>query len=89
MSTGAQRLFVRSPPYPRRAPFYFAEATIKQYLAKKPDGYCGLGGTGVIGPSRTRRRSPLTRNEGRSSASPSANTRSCHVRGTRRGHLLP
>ena len=27
--------------------FYYAEAYHQQYLAKKPDGYCGLGGTGV------------------------------------------
>jgi peptide-methionine (S)-S-oxide reductase len=27
--------------------FYFAEAYHQQYLAKNPDGYCGLGGTGV------------------------------------------
>jgi len=28
-------------------PFYFAEADHQQYLAHNPDGYCGLGGTGV------------------------------------------
>ena len=28
-------------------PFYFAEAYHQQYLAKNPNGYCGLGGTGV------------------------------------------
>ncbi len=27
--------------------FYFAEADHQQYLSKVPDGYCGLGGTGV------------------------------------------
>jgi peptide-methionine (S)-S-oxide reductase len=27
--------------------FYFAEAYHQQYLAKNPQGYCGLGGTGV------------------------------------------
>lgn len=27
--------------------FYFAEEYHQQYLAKKPDGYCGLAGTGV------------------------------------------
>ena len=27
--------------------FFFAEAYHQQYLAKNPDGYCGLGGTGV------------------------------------------
>jgi peptide-methionine (S)-S-oxide reductase len=28
-------------------PFYFAEDYHQQYLAKNPDGYCGLKGTGV------------------------------------------
>jgi len=28
-------------------PFYYAEAYHQQYLAKNPQGYCGLGGTGV------------------------------------------
>ena len=28
-------------------PFYYAESYHQQYLAKKPNGYCGLGGTGV------------------------------------------
>jgi len=27
--------------------FYFAEDYHQQYLAKNPDGYCGMGGTGV------------------------------------------
>ncbi|MCW8946518.1 MAG: peptide-methionine (S)-S-oxide reductase MsrA [Sedimenticola sp.] len=27
--------------------FYYAEDYHQQYLAKNPDGYCGLGGTGV------------------------------------------
>ena len=32
----------------RQAPdFYYAEAYHQQYLAKNPNGYCGLGGTGV------------------------------------------
>ncbi|MEH7830169.1 peptide-methionine (S)-S-oxide reductase MsrA [Gemmobacter denitrificans] len=30
--------------------FYFAEDYHQQYLAKNPDGYCGLGGTGVTCP---------------------------------------
>jgi len=37
-------------------PFYYAEDYHQQYLAKNPDGYCGLGGTGVtcpIGPVTT------------------------------------
>lgn len=33
---------IRSAP-----PFYFAEGYHQQYLAKNPNGYCGLGGTGV------------------------------------------
>jgi peptide-methionine (S)-S-oxide reductase len=31
-------------------PFYFAEEYHQQYLAKNPNGYCGLGGTGVCLP---------------------------------------
>jgi peptide-methionine (S)-S-oxide reductase len=30
--------------------FYYAEEYHQQYLAKNPDGYCGLGGTGVTCP---------------------------------------
>lgn len=32
--------------------YYRAEAYHQQYLAKNPGGYCGLGGTGVSGPTR-------------------------------------
>jgi peptide-methionine (S)-S-oxide reductase len=31
--------------------FYYAEEYHQQYLAKNPDGYCGLGGTGVVCPA--------------------------------------
>jgi len=31
-------------------PFYYAEGYHQQYLAKNPNGYCGLGGTGVSCP---------------------------------------
>jgi peptide-methionine (S)-S-oxide reductase len=31
--------------------FYYAEDYHQQYLAKNPNGYCGLGGTGVSCPS--------------------------------------
>jgi peptide-methionine (S)-S-oxide reductase len=31
-------------------PFYYAEAYHQQYLGKNPNGYCGLGGTGVSCP---------------------------------------
>ena len=32
----------------RDAPaFYYAEDYHQQYLAKNPNGYCGIGGTGV------------------------------------------
>ena len=31
-------------------PFYFAEDYHQQYLAKNPNGYCGVGGTGVTCP---------------------------------------
>jgi peptide-methionine (S)-S-oxide reductase len=32
-------------------PFYYAEDYHQQYLAKNPDGYCGLRGTGVTCPN--------------------------------------
>jgi len=31
-------------------PFYYAEDYHQQYLARNPNGYCGLGGTGVACP---------------------------------------
>lgn len=31
-------------------PFFFAESYHQQYLAKNPNGYCGMGGTGVACP---------------------------------------
>jgi peptide-methionine (S)-S-oxide reductase len=34
-------------------PFYFAEDYHQQYLAKNPNGYCGLAGTGVSCPVGT------------------------------------
>ena len=34
-------------------PFYFAEEYHQQYLAKVPNGYCGLGGTGLSCPIGT------------------------------------
>jgi peptide-methionine (S)-S-oxide reductase len=36
---------------PEAPPFYYAETYHQQYLAKNPQGYCGLGGTGVRCPS--------------------------------------
>ena len=30
--------------------FYYAEEYHQQYLARNPNGYCGLGGTGVSCP---------------------------------------
>jgi len=34
-------------------PFYYAEDYHQQYLARNPNGYCGLGGTGVTCPVGT------------------------------------
>jgi peptide-methionine (S)-S-oxide reductase len=34
-------------------PFYYAEPYHQQYLARNPNGYCGLGGTGVSCPAPT------------------------------------
>ena len=36
-----------------QGPFYFAEDYHQQYLAKNPNGYCGLGGTGISCPIGT------------------------------------
>ncbi|WP_321448241.1 peptide-methionine (S)-S-oxide reductase MsrA [uncultured Cohaesibacter sp.] len=36
----------------RSGPFYYAEDYHQQYLAKNPNGYCGLGGTGVSCPGQ-------------------------------------
>lgn len=36
-------------------PFYFAEDSHQQYLAKNPRGYCGLGGTGIAFPDEPMR----------------------------------
>lgn len=44
----AQKAFPPITTEIREAPaFYYAEAYHQQYLAKNPNGYCGLGGTGV------------------------------------------
>jgi len=34
-------------------PFYYAETYHQQYLARNPNGYCGIGGTGVACPVGT------------------------------------
>jgi len=33
--------------------FYYAEPYHQQYLSKNPNGYCGIGGTGVSCPIGT------------------------------------
>ena len=38
----------------RSGPFYYAEPYHQQYLSKNPNGYCGIGGTGVSCPIGTR-----------------------------------
>jgi peptide-methionine (S)-S-oxide reductase len=40
--------------------FYFAEDDHQQYLAKNPDGYCGIGGTGVSCPVGVARKPAAT-----------------------------
>ncbi len=45
-------------------PFYYAEPYHQQYLAKNPNGYCGLGGTGVACPVGLPRERGSSRPEG-------------------------
>jgi peptide-methionine (S)-S-oxide reductase len=46
----AQGLGTISTEIGAAGPFYFAEDYHQQYLAKNPEGYCGIGGTGVVCP---------------------------------------
>ena len=46
-AAGYQKITTGIIPAPE---FYYAEDYHQQYLAKNPDGYCGLGGTGVTCP---------------------------------------
>jgi len=46
-AAGYDRITTEIEPAP---PFYYAEDYHQQYLAKNPNGYCGLGGTGVSCP---------------------------------------
>jgi peptide-methionine (S)-S-oxide reductase len=45
--SGYGRITTEIVPAPE---FYYAEDYHQQYLSKNPDGYCGLGGTGVTCP---------------------------------------
>ena len=46
-TSGYGRITTEIVPAPE---FYYAEDYHQQYLAKNPDGYCGIGGTGVTCP---------------------------------------
>jgi peptide-methionine (S)-S-oxide reductase len=46
-AAGYGRITTEIMPAP---PFYYAEDYHQQYLAKNPNGYCGIGGTGVTCP---------------------------------------
>ena len=48
-TAGLRRDHHRDPPA-EAGPFYYAEDYHQQYLHKVPNGYCGLGGTGVTCP---------------------------------------
>jgi peptide-methionine (S)-S-oxide reductase len=47
-AAGHGRITTEIRPAPE---FYYAEDYHQQYLSKNPDGYCGLGGTGVSCPA--------------------------------------
>ncbi|MGB1527381.1 MAG: peptide-methionine (S)-S-oxide reductase MsrA, partial [Miltoncostaeaceae bacterium] len=47
-SSGAGRI---TTEIAEAGPFFYAEGYHQQYLAKNPNGYCGLGGTGVSCPA--------------------------------------
>ena len=49
-SAGRGRITTEILPAPQ---FYYAEDYHQQYLEKNPDGYCGIGGTGVTCPIGT------------------------------------
>jgi len=46
-AAGLGRITTEIVPAPE---FYYAEDYHQQYLSKNPDGYCGLGGTGITCP---------------------------------------
>lgn len=50
LASGRGKVTTEIAPAPE---FYFAEPEHQQYLAKNPDGYCGLQGTGVSCPIPT------------------------------------
>lgn len=50
LASGRDKVTTEIAPAPE---FYFAETEHQQYLAKNPDGYCGLQGTGVSCPIPT------------------------------------
>ena len=64
----ARRVRARADARPATAPitteiadapaFFYAEDYHQQYLAKNPDGYCGIGGTGVSCPVGAARQRP-------------------------------
>ncbi len=54
--------------------FYYAEDYHQQYLAKNPNGYCGLGGTGVSCPIGAEDLG-VSSGTGRPASSPSARRR--------------
>lgn len=47
--SASQRALITTEIVPA-GPYYYAESYHQQYLAKNPNGYCGLGGTGICFP---------------------------------------
>jgi peptide-methionine (S)-S-oxide reductase len=50
-NSGYRDITTEVRPVDEAGTFYYAEAYHQQYLHKVPDGYCGLGGTGVSCPT--------------------------------------
>ena len=61
-------------------PFYYAEDYHQQYLEANPNGYCGLGGTGVVVLRQRQRRASNHRGAQRAGCPAGLPRRTCGSR---------